>query len=251
MSDGSVASSDVGIKGLFIGSKCHGQDAELDVADDNGATGGGGGSGGHEGTVKNDEGESGPPFSPVRVRAFRPHLTEAVTTTHPFFFFLSEPCPNMNSVNDIKRDLDAKLATQLNPEWIAACLTFLESTGIGGLPARPRLLNMVEDQLLVSNLEMSSLGCLPEDIPRRHGTTLRGQFLVQVQDCINVSEPSDKRYNHSSHRTLKLGLFDGKITISAMELTHIPQISMDMPAGFKVRRFCSSLPSFLAILTQM
>lgn len=156
----------------------------------------------------------------------------------------------MNTANDIKRDLDAKLSTQLNLEWVKACLTFLESTFIGGLPARARLLTLVEDQLMVSNLELSSLGCLPNDIAQRHGTVLRGQFLVQVQDCINVSEPSDRRYNHSAHRTLKLGLFDGKVSVSAMELTHIPQISMDMPAGFKVRSPRLLTRSFCPLLTQ-
>lgn len=151
----------------------------------------------------------------------------------------------MNSVNDIKRELDTKLCTQLNPEWLRACLSFLETACIGGLPDRSRLIGLVEDQLLVSNLDLSTIGCFPGDIAQRHGATLQGQFLVQVQDCINVAEPSDRRYAHSAHRTLKLGLFDGKISVSAMELSHIPQISMELPAGFKVRSFQAPTPSKL------
>ena len=186
----------------------------------------------------------------VPSKVVRLTLIPKLVSGSPPLTSLHQTCPNMNAANDIKRDLDAKLSTQLSPEWVKACLTFLESNFIGGLPARARLLTLVEDQLLVSDLGLSSLGCLPNDIAQRHGTVLRGQFLVQVQDCINVSEPSDRRYNHSAHRTLKLGLFDGKITVSAMELTHIPQISMEMPTGFKVRSPLPSTSYLRHLLTQ-
>lgn len=149
---------------------------------------------------------------------------------------IQQTCTNMNTPNDLKRELDAKLGTSLNPSWLADCLAFLEGLNKNGLPSQARLRSMVEDQLLYSNLGVSTLGCLPEDVAERHATVLQGHFLLQVQDCINVSEPSDRHFLHTANRTLKLGLFDGKISVSAMELSHIPQISMEMPAGFKVRR---------------
>lgn len=146
----------------------------------------------------------------------------------------------MDAVSHIKQELDAKLHTTLNVSWVQQCLLFLESKSFGRLPALPQLVKQVEDQLLVSNLEHSSLGILPVDIATRHGQILKGQYFVQVQDLINVSEPSERRFLHSAHRTLKLGLFDGKTSISALELTHIPQLSLDLSAGFKVCRFCPS-----------
>lgn len=142
----------------------------------------------------------------------------------------------MDTVSQLKQDLDVKWCTSLRVKWLRECLLFLESvSGVSGLPSRPRLTTMVEDQLLLSDLGISTDGCLPLDVANRHGQILRGQFLLQAQDCVNISEPSDRRYTHTAHRTLKLGLFDGKTSVSAMELTHIPQLSLDLPAGFKVR----------------
>jgi len=156
----------------------------------------------------------------------------------------------MTTVSQLKQDLDSKWCTSLRVRWLQACLQFLESVAPQGLPPRPRLTAMVEDQLLLSDLESSTNGCLPLDVATRHGQVLKGQFLVQALDCVNVSEPSDRRYTHTSNRTLKLGLFDGKTLVSAMELTHIPQISLDFPAGFKVRLFLPSIASDDPLLTR-
>lgn len=158
----------------------------------------------------------------------------------------------MDALSQLKQDLDAKWCTSLRVRWLQECLVFLESAShSNGLSSRSTLTTQVEDQLLLSDLGYSTHGCIPLDVASRHGQVLRGKFLVQVQDCVNVSESSDRRYSHTTNRTLKMGLFDGKISVTAMELTHIPQISLDFPAGFKVRNSSSLTPlsRFLLVLT--
>ena len=147
----------------------------------------------------------------------------------------------MEAVSNLKQELEARLCTSIDMGWLKACMVFLESKSMQWPLPPARLASLVEDQFLLSTLEQSSQGCLPGDLATRHGEILKGQFLVQVQDCVNIAEPCDRRYLHSATRTLKLGLYDGKVSISALELTHIPQLSLDFPAGFKV---CISHPYF-------
>lgn len=148
----------------------------------------------------------------------------------------------MATLNQVKQDLERKLCTVLNERWLDDCFAFLATQFPNGLPQPPRLTRLVEDQILLSDLERSTLGCLPDKLSTSRGQIIKGQFLVQVSDCINISEPRDRRFLHSQNRTLKLGLSDGKQSISALELTHIPQLSLDFPAGIKVR----SSPSHFA-----
>lgn len=140
-----------------------------------------------------------------------------------------------------KQELERRLHTTVKDEWLGHCLTFLEHTlhlpSLASVPPS-QLSSYIEDQFLNSNLSESSRGCLPPQLRARQDQgQIKGAFLVQVHDLVNIAEPIDRRYQHSLHRTLKLGLFDGVQAIDAMELTHIPQLTMDLPAGVKVCPF--------------
>jgi hypothetical protein len=171
------------------------------------------------------------PSSELPLRYKHAHLSHCPSD----FLSLVQDARLMSQTNQVKTDLERKLHTRLNQAWLDACLAFLTQSLSSGLPPLTQLSKLVEDQLILSSLDQSTLGCLPPNLSTSHGQIIKGEYLVQVQDCINVSEPRDRRFLHSAHRTLKLGLYDGIQSVSAMELTHIPQLSIDFPAGFKVR----------------
>lgn len=145
----------------------------------------------------------------------------------------------MDIATRVKKDLETKLNTRIRDDWLRKCLSFLESSlsaaSFAVLP-HARLLTLVEEQFLSSTLNESSLGILPPNLrTKKERQQITGLFFVQVNDLVNIGEPLERRYFHSTHRTLKLSLFDGVQSVDAMELAHIPQLSVELPAGIKVR----------------
>ena len=79
---------------------------------------------------------------------------------------------------------------------------------------------------------------LPPDLKDTDVSTLSGQYILQVKDSANISEPSrfrklDNRENKRT-RTLKLCLTDGKQVVFALELEKCQCLVSPLPTGLKV-----------------
>lgn len=139
----------------------------------------------------------------------------------------------MDVISQIKSTLESKFFTILNDDWIRKCVQFIQNgKTVGNFSS---LLPLVEDQFLLSSLENSSLGSFRQNLSSlASGSIVSSTHLVQIDDLVNISEPSDRRYTNSRSANLKLMLFDGKQRISAFEFSRVPQLSVSLPLGIKV-----------------
>jgi hypothetical protein len=92
--------------------------------------------------------------------------------------------------------------------------------------------------LLSANIRDVSSGSFPPRISQRQNETIRGPHLAQIDELVNVAVPIENRYSTSDDskmRMFKLCLHDGNQQFFAIEWKRIPQLSVTMAAGQKVR----------------
>ncbi|XP_067647152.1 tudor domain-containing protein 3 isoform X2 [Eurosta solidaginis] len=71
-------------------------------------------------------------------------------------------------------------------------------------------------------------------LPTKKDDTIGGRIVLQLQKTRNISAPKANEDSKVAPRFLQLELSDGQTTIQALELEHIPALSMDLPPGTKI-----------------
>jgi len=98
-------------------------------------------------------------------------------------------------------------------------------------------IEVIFDRFVKSDMRLScSQGSLPSTIMEAHDAPLNGYFVLQVLECIDISESNRNRKAEppfTAHRTLKICFTDGQTTAVALELSPSKALS-NLDAGAKV-----------------
>ncbi|CAL9178500.1 unnamed protein product [Musa hybrid cultivar] len=131
-----------------------------------------------------------------------------------------------------------KLGLRLRPDWLESCADRLMAAGSGfeGLDVAGKAKRCFE-QFLLSDMNVSGAGVLPENVHLMHKTELEGPFVVQVDEIVNISAPLRERYHDmpaGCKRCLKLSITDGVQRLFGMEYRPIKELEVLAASGLKV-----------------
>ncbi|RRT84113.1 hypothetical protein B296_00000454 [Ensete ventricosum] len=131
-----------------------------------------------------------------------------------------------------------KLGLRLRPDWLGSCADRLMATGSGfeALDVAGKAKRCFE-QFLLSDMNVSGAGVLPENVHLMHKTELEGPFVVQVDEIVNISAPLRERYHDmpaGCKRCLKLSITDGVQRVFGMEYRPIKELEVLTASGLKV-----------------
>lgn len=131
-----------------------------------------------------------------------------------------------------------RLGLRLRREWLDSCIRGLERSVPGfasfDLAAKAKL---CFKQFLLSDMNYSGGGVLPENVHNMNLVDLAGPFVLQVDEIINISCPLKGRYQSAASgpkRCLKLSMTDGVQRVFGMEYRPIKDLEVLAPAGLKV-----------------
>lgn len=130
------------------------------------------------------------------------------------------------------------LGLSLKREWINSCLQGLESSvsGFSQLDDSAKA-KLCFQQFLFSDMNHSGAGVLPENVHSLHLVDLKGPFVLQVDEIVNISGPLRGRYHEAASsvkRCLKLSMTDGIQRVFGMEYRPIKDLQVLAPSGLKV-----------------
>ncbi|XP_018675447.2 recQ-mediated genome instability protein 1-like isoform X2 [Musa acuminata AAA Group] len=131
-----------------------------------------------------------------------------------------------------------KLGLRLLPDWLESCADRLMAAGSGfeGLDVAG-MAKRCFDQFLLSDMNVSGAGVLPENVHLMHKIELEGPFVVQVDEIVNISAPLRERYHDTPagcKRCLKLSITDGVQRVFGMEYRPIKELEVLAASGLKV-----------------
>ncbi|CAL9198427.1 unnamed protein product [Musa hybrid cultivar] len=131
-----------------------------------------------------------------------------------------------------------KLGLRLRPDWLESCADRLMAAGSGfeGLDVAGKAKRCFE-QFLLSDMNVSGAGVLPENVHLMHKIELEGPFVVQVDEIVNISAPLRERYHDmpaGCKRCLKLSITDGVQRVFGMEYRPIKELEVLAASGLKV-----------------
>ncbi|XP_019190630.1 PREDICTED: recQ-mediated genome instability protein 1 isoform X2 [Ipomoea nil] len=131
-----------------------------------------------------------------------------------------------------------EMGLRLRVEWLQSCLAQLEGS-IRGFRAfdDATKAKLCFQQFLYSDMNLSGAGELPLNVHTLHSVDLKGPFVLQVDEIVNISCPLRGRYQESSagiKRCLKLSMTDGMQRVFGMEYRPIKGLDVMAPAGTKV-----------------
>ncbi|KAG6527470.1 hypothetical protein ZIOFF_009572 [Zingiber officinale] len=135
-------------------------------------------------------------------------------------------------------DFLRSLGLRLRPEWLESCAATLMASGsdFSRLDVAGRAKRCFE-QFLISDMNTSGAGVLPEYVHRLHKTELEGPFALQIDEIVNISAPIRERYHEvpvGYKRCLKLSMTDGVQRVFGMEYRPIKELEVLASSGLKV-----------------
>ncbi|XP_022730062.1 recQ-mediated genome instability protein 1 [Durio zibethinus] len=148
------------------------------------------------------------------------------------------PVTSVESSGSPIGDFLLRIGLKLRREWLDSCVQGLESS----VP-RFSTLDVSEkaklcfQQFLISDMNYSGGGVLPENVDSMHLVDLKGPFVLQVDEIVNISCPLKGRYQDAPSgikRCLKLSMTDGVQRVFGMEYRPIKDLQVLAPAGLKV-----------------
>ncbi|KAE8710616.1 putative Glucose 1-dehydrogenase [Hibiscus syriacus] len=149
----------------------------------------------------------------------------------------SAPLTSVESYGSPIADFLLGMGLKLRREWLDSCVQGLESSV-------PRFLNLdisekaklCFQQFLLSDMNYSGGGILPENVDSMRLVDLKGPFVLQVDEIVNISCPLKGRYQDTPglKRCLKLSITDGVQRVFGMEYRPIKDLQVLTPAGLKV-----------------
>ncbi|XP_018626529.1 recQ-mediated genome instability protein 1 isoform X2 [Nicotiana tomentosiformis] len=130
------------------------------------------------------------------------------------------------------------LGLRLRRDWLESC--------VRGLEGSVREFTQLDDnakakfcfeQFLYSDMNYCGAGWLPRDVHKLHLVDLKGPFVLQVDEIVNISCPLRDRYQKAAagiKRCLKLSMTDGIQHVFGMEYRPIKDLDVLAPSGLKV-----------------
>ncbi|CAI9116544.1 OLC1v1017720C1 [Oldenlandia corymbosa var. corymbosa] len=142
--------------------------------------------------------------------------------------------PVYDGINAILR----KMGLGLKREWLEACIGALPSSiqGFLGLDDSQKA-KLCFEQFLFADMNHCGSGVLPRDVHKLHLVDLKGPYILQVDEMVNISSPLRTRYQKAapgSKRCLKLSMTDGVQRVFGMEYRPIKDLDVLSPAGMKI-----------------
>ncbi|XP_051134842.1 recQ-mediated genome instability protein 1 [Andrographis paniculata] len=130
------------------------------------------------------------------------------------------------------------LGLRLRRPWLESCLRGLESSmpGFQGMDDSVKA-KVCFGQFLCSDMNFCGAGVLPPNVHSLHLHDLKGPFVLQVDEIVNISSPLRGRYQKAASgvkRCLKLSMTDGVQRVFGMEYRPIKDLEALAPAGMKV-----------------
>ncbi|KAG8379455.1 hypothetical protein BUALT_Bualt07G0090300 [Buddleja alternifolia] len=130
------------------------------------------------------------------------------------------------------------LGVRLKSEWLDSCLHGLQASvhGFNGLDDSAKS-KLCFEQFLHSDMNYCGAGVLPPNVHALHLVDLKGPFVLQVDEIVNISCPLRGRYQSATpgvKRCLKLSMTDGVQRVFGMEYRPIKDLEVMALAGLKV-----------------
>ncbi|KAK6250289.1 RecQ mediated genome instability protein 1 [Theobroma cacao] len=148
------------------------------------------------------------------------------------------PVTSVESSDSPIGDLLLRMGLKLRREWLDSCVQGLQSSvprfSTLDVSAKAKL---CFQQFLFSDMNYSGGGILPENVDSMHLVDLKGPFVLQVDEIVNISCPLKGRYQDAPpgiKRCLKLSMTDGVQRVFGMEYRPIKDLQVLAPAGLKV-----------------
>lgn len=143
--------------------------------------------------------------------------------------------PNCDGIDGILR----RKGLDLKREWFYGCIGALEREvpGFSGNSDDLVKAKICFQQFLNVDMNFCGAGVLPSNVASLHLVDLKGPFVLQVDEIVNISCPLKDRYKEMAagvKRCLKLSMTDGVQRISGMEYRPIKALEVLSPAGMKV-----------------
>ncbi|KAK4344171.1 hypothetical protein RND71_037265 [Anisodus tanguticus] len=134
------------------------------------------------------------------------------------------------------------LGLRLRKEWVESCVSGLEGGLVVVVGGFSRLddnakAKLCFEQFLYSDMNYCGAGMLPRDVHKLHLVDLKGPFVLQVDEIVNISCPLRDRYQKAAagiKRCLKLSMTDGIQRVFGMEYRPIKDLGVLAPSGLKV-----------------
>ncbi|KAA3458219.1 recQ-mediated genome instability protein 1 [Gossypium australe] len=135
-------------------------------------------------------------------------------------------------------DFLSRMGLKLRREWLDSCVQGLESSvpRFSALDVSAKA-KLCFQQFLFSDMNFSGGGILPSNVDSMHLVDLKGPFVLQVDEVVNISCPLKGRYQETPSgikRCLKLSMTDGVQRVFGMEYRPIKDLQVLAPAGLKV-----------------
>ncbi|KAK7497241.1 hypothetical protein BaRGS_00011535, partial [Batillaria attramentaria] len=163
----------------------------------------------------------------------------------------------MTELQTIQAWLQSSYSVQVPPDWLAACVEWIQQESGGQPVGLGQLQTLVFEQWLMSDLRELGASCLPPDLPSHQHTQITGQFALQVESMLNVGVPlygqlqkvkgtlnenSEVSADHPQQpawepkpsRMMLLKMTDGQTEVTGMEYRPIPDLNANLHPGFKV-----------------
>mmetsp|Transcript_1787 Transcript_1787/g.7797 ORF Transcript_1787/g.7797 Transcript_1787/m.7797 type:complete len:587 (-) Transcript_1787:73-1833(-) len=122
-------------------------------------------------------------------------------------------------------------------DWEQAALDALRIEW-GDAGFRNKSEQMVQRALYSHFLRSDLCESLDSNLPRRllEGgcAKLRGSFVLQVNELLNVGETAEHRRRDSAQRCLKLHMTDGKVSVFGLEVRYLQDLSVHSRPGVKI-----------------
>ncbi|KAL1541814.1 recQ-mediated genome instability protein 1 [Salvia divinorum] len=131
-----------------------------------------------------------------------------------------------------------RLGLSVRRQWLDSCLQGLQAS----TPGFQRMddsskAKLCFKQFLWSDMNFCGAGVLPPNVHTLHLVDLKGPFVLQVDEVVNISNPVRGRYQNAApgiKRCLKLSMTDGIQRVYGMEYRPIKDLQVLGPAGLKV-----------------
>ncbi|KAG8487973.1 hypothetical protein CXB51_018487 [Gossypium anomalum] len=151
---------------------------------------------------------------------------------------MAAPVTSVESSGSPIGDFLLRMGLKLRREWLDSSVQGLESSvprfSTLDVSAKAKL---CFQQFLFSDMNYSGGGILPSNVDSMHLVDLKGPFVLQVDEIVNISCPLKGRYQETPSgikRCLKLSMTDGVQRVFGMEYRPIKDLQVLAPAGLKV-----------------
>ncbi|GAV82257.1 DUF1767 domain-containing protein, partial [Cephalotus follicularis] len=151
---------------------------------------------------------------------------------------LTPPSPPENLADTLIGEFLGRVGLRLKREWLDSCVEGLQRSvpGFSAFDSETKA-KLCFEQFLFSDMNYSGAGVLPQNVDSMHLVDLKGPFVLQVDEIVNISCPLRGRYQDAPSgikRCLKLSMTDGIQRVFGMEYRPIKDLKVLAPAGLKV-----------------